>query len=44
MHKLDEIRPNSNMTDCNFIPTHLNFSDVCTRPIDLSALKIKMII
>ena len=31
LHRLDEIRSNSNITDWNYIPTHHNVSDACTR-------------
>ena len=39
MHRLDEIRSNSNITDWNYIPTHHNVSDACTRPIDFIDFK-----
>ena len=39
MHRLDEIRSNSNITDWNYIPTHHNISDACTRPIDFIDFK-----
>ena len=32
MHRLDEIRSNSNISHWNYIPTHLNISDTCARP------------
>ena len=38
MHRLDEIRSNSSINDWNYIPTNLNISDVCTRPIDFTDL------
>ena len=41
MHRLDEIRLNSNITDWNYIPTHHNVSDACTRPIDFTDFKDK---
>ena len=41
MHSLDEIRLNSNITDWNYIKTHLNVSDTCTRPIDFTDFKDK---
>ena len=34
MHRLDEIRSNSKITNWNYIPTHHNVSDAFTRPID----------
>ena len=36
MHRLDEIRCNSRINDLNYIPTNLNISDLCTRPIDFT--------
>ena len=36
MHRLDEIRSNSSINDWNYIPTNLNISDLCTRPIDFT--------
>ena len=39
MHRLDQIRSNSNITDWNYIPTHHNVSDACTRPIDFIDFK-----
>ena len=41
MHRLDEIRSNSNITDWNYIPRHHNVSDACTRPIDFTDFKAK---
>ena len=41
MHRLDEIRSNSNITDWNYIPTQHNVSDACTRPIDFVDFKDK---
>ena len=41
MHRLDETRSNSNITDWNYIPTHHNVSDACTRLIDFIDLKHK---
>ena len=41
MHRLDEIRSNSNITDWSYIPTHPNVSDACTWPIDFIDLKDK---
>ena len=34
MHRLDEIRSNSKITNWNYIPTHHNVSDAFTRPIN----------
>ena len=39
MHRLDEIRSNSNITNWNYIPTHHNVSDAYTRPIDIIDFK-----
>ena len=36
MHRLDEIRSNPSINDWNYIPTNLNISDLCTRPIDFT--------
>ena len=36
MHRLDEIQSNSSINDWNYIPTNLNISDLCTRPIDFT--------
>ena len=33
MHRLDDIRWNTNITDQNYIPTHLIVCDACPRPI-----------
>ena len=41
MHRLDEIRSNSNITNWNYIPTHHKVSDACTRPIDFIDFKDK---
>ena len=41
MHRLDETRSNSNITDWNYIPTHHNVSDACTPLIDFIDLKHK---
>ena len=41
MHRLDEIRSNSNITDWNYIPTHHNVSGACSRPIDFIDIKEK---
>ena len=41
MHRLDETRSNSNITDWSYIPTHHNVSDACTRLIDFIDLKHK---
>ena len=41
MHRLDEIRSMSNITDWNYIPTLINVSDACTRPIGFTDLKDK---
>ena len=40
-HRLDEIRSKSNITDWNYIPTHLNVSDALTRPIGFTDFKDK---
>ena len=39
MHRLDEIRSNSNITNWNYISTHHNVSDACTQPIDFIDIK-----
>ena len=45
MHKLDEVRSNSNITDWNYIPTHHNVSDACACDLlTLLNLKIEMTI
>lgn len=36
MHRLNEIRLNSNITEWHYIPTSLNISDICTRPINFT--------
>ena len=41
MHRLDETRSNSNITDWNYIPTHHNVSDAWTQLIDFIDLKHK---
>ena len=41
MHRLDEIRSQSNITDWNYIPTHLNVSNACTRPFGFTDFKDK---
>ena len=41
MHRFDEIRSKSNITDWNYIPTHLNVSDACTRPNGFTDFKDK---
>ena len=40
MHRLDEIRSNSNISDWNYIPTHHNVSDACTGPIEIILIEI----
>ena len=41
MHRLDEIRPNFNITDWNYVPKHHNVSDACIGPIDFTEFKEK---
>jgi len=36
MHRINEIRLNSNILDWNFIPGKYNISDICTRPLKIN--------
>ena len=39
MHRLNEIRSNSTITDWSYIPIHHNVSDAFARPIDFVDFK-----
>ena len=39
MHRLDEIRPNTNIANPNYISAHHNVFAACTQPIDFTDFK-----
>ena len=36
MHRVDEIKSNSNIADWYYVPGKINIADQCTRPLTLS--------
>ena len=44
MHRVNEIKSNSNITDWYYVPGKMNIADQCARPLTLSRFIKKVVI